>query len=189
GSEVHPGDVRLVDLNNDGIINIYDQTAIGNTKPIVFYGATLGFNVAGVDFSVLLQGVANRTYQQTDYAFGSGCDRQGYAYLLGRWTPQTAETATYPRLTLGADPTNTPYLNNSGSWTRSGEYLRIRNIDLGYTSPFAVSRRIRVSSLRIFANAQNLFTVTPYDRLDPEINGDTAYPIQRVFNFGVNIKL
>lgn len=189
GSEVHPGDVRLVDLNNDGIINIYDQTAIGNTKPIVFYGATLGFNVAGVDFSVLLQGVANRTYQQTDYAFGSGGDRQGYAYLLGRWTPETAETATYPRLTLGADPTNTPYLNNSSYWTRSGEYLRIRNIDLGYTFPFAVSRRIRVSSLRIFANAQNLFTVTPYDRLDPEINGDTAYPIQRVFNFGVNIKL
>ncbi|GGH05597.1 SusC/RagA family TonB-linked outer membrane protein [Parapedobacter pyrenivorans] len=189
GNEVHPGDVKLVDLNNDGIINIYDQTAIGNTKPLLYFGTTIGFNFAGLDFSVLLQGVANRTYQQTDYSFGSSGERQGYAYLLGRWTPETAETATYPRLTVGSDPTNTPHLNTSSYWTRSGEYLRVRNIDLGYTFPFHLSRKIRVSTLRVFANAQNLFTVTPYDRLDPEIHGDTAYPIQRVISFGVNIKL
>jgi len=189
GSEVHPGDVKLVDLNGDGIINIYDQTAIGNTKPLLYVGATIGFNFAGFDFSVLLQGVANRTYQRTDYSFGTDGERQGYTYLLGRWTPETAATATYPRLTIGSDPTNTPYLNTSSYWTRSGEYLRIRNIDLGYTFPFSLSRKIRVSSLRIFANAQNLFTLTPYDRLDPEISDDTAYPIQRVVNVGVNIKL
>jgi len=189
GSEVHPGDVKLVDLNGDGMINIYDQTAIGNTKPLLYFGTTIGFNFMGFDFSVLLQGVANRTYQQTDYSFGSDGERQGYSYLLGRWTPETAETATYPRLTIGSDPTNTPYLNTSSYWTRSGEYLRIRNIDLGYTFPFHLSRKIRVSALRIFANAQNLFTLTPYDRLDPEISGDTAYPIQRVINFGVTIKL
>lgn len=189
GNEVHPGDVKLVDLNNDGVINIYDQTAIGNTKPLLYFGTTVGFNFKGLDFSVLLQGVANRTYQQTDYAFGSSGERQGYTYLLGRWTPETAETATYPRLTIGADPTNTPYLNTSSYWTRSGEYLRIRNVDLGYTFPFHLSRKIRVSALRIFANAQNLFTLTPYDRLDPEISGDTAYPIQRVISLGVNVKL
>ncbi len=189
GNEVHPGDVKLVDLNGDGIINIYDQTAIGNTKPVLYFGATIGFNFKGIDLSVLLQGVANRTYQQTDYSFGSSGERQGYAYLMGRWTPETAETATYPRLTIGSDPTNTPYLNTSSYWTRSGEYLRIRNIDLGYTFPFSLSRKIRVSALRIFANAQNLFTLTPYDRLDPEISGDTAYPIQRIISFGVNVKL
>jgi hypothetical protein len=178
-----------VDLNGDGLINIYDQTAIGNTKPILFFGATLGFNVAGFDCSVLLQGVTNRTYQQTDYSFGSNGESQAYNYMLGRWTPETAATATYPRLTIGLDPTNTPYLNNSSYWTRSGAYLRVRNVDVGYTFPFALSKRINLSALRIFANAQNLFTMTPYDRLDPEINGNTAYPIQRVINFGVNIKL
>src|SRR5690606_27034791 len=62
GSEVHPGDVKLVDLNNDGIINVYDQTAIGNTKPLLYFGATVGFNFVGFDLSVLVQGVANRTY-------------------------------------------------------------------------------------------------------------------------------
>lgn len=189
GTKVYPGDVKLVDLNGDGIINIYDQTALGNTKPVIYYGATLGFSVKGFDMSVLLQGVENRTYQQTDYSFGSNGDRQGYQYLLGRWTPETASTATYPRLTLGLNANNTPFLNNSSFWTHSGEYLRIRNIDVGYTIPYSITSRIKVAGLRIFANAQNLFTTTPYDRLDPEVYGDTAYPIQKVFNFGVNIKL
>ena len=139
--------------------------------------------------SILLQGVKNRTYQQTDYAFGNNGDRQGYEYLLGRWTPETANTATYPRLTLGFNANNTPYLNNSSFWTHSGEYLRIRNIDVGYTLPYSITNRIKVAGLRIFANAQNLFTTTPYDRLDPEVYGDTAYPIQKIFNVGVNIKL
>ncbi|MGH2622329.1 MAG: SusC/RagA family TonB-linked outer membrane protein, partial [Sphingobacterium sp.] len=189
GSIVHPGDVRLVDLNDDGIINVYDQTAIGNTKPMVFYGTTLGFNYYGFDFSVLLQGVKNRTYQQTDYSFGDNGESQGYSYLLDRWTPETGATARYPRLTLGADPTNTPYMNNSSFWTRSGDYMRIRNISIGYTLPFVTTKKVGLSTLRIFANAQNLFTITSYDRLDPEINGNSNYPLQRVINFGVNIKL
>lgn len=189
GDPVQPGDVRLVDLNGDGLINIYDQTAIGNTNPIFYYGATMGFNYTGFDFSVLLQGVTNRSYQQTDYAFGANGDAQGYDFLLGRWTPETAESATYPRLSIGSDPTNTPYLNNSSYWTRSGSYLRIRNIELGYTLPFHITRSINVSSLRFFTNVQNLFTSTSYSRLDPEINANGAYPAQRVINFGVHIKL
>src|SRR5690606_16296724 len=101
GNAVRPGDVKLIDLNGDGIINIHDQTAIGNTKPMIYYGATLGFSFYGFDFSVLLQGVANRTYQQMDYSVGNNGDAQGYSYMMGRWTPETAETATYPRLTVG----------------------------------------------------------------------------------------
>lgn len=189
GNQVYPGDVKLVDLNNDGIINIHDQTALGNTKPIIYYGATLGFNIKGFDLSVLLQGVKNRTYQQTDMSFGNNGDRQGYDYMMNRWTPETAATATYPRLTLGSNPNNTPFLNNSSYWTRSGEYFRIRNIDVGYNLPYKLTSRFRVSGLRIFANAQNLFTSTPYDRLDPEVYGNTSYPIQKIINAGVNIKL
>ncbi len=189
GNVVHPGDVKLVDLNGDGIINIYDQTAIGNTKPSLFLGTTVGFNFKGFDVSVLLQGVLNRTYQQTDYSFGSNGEGQGFSYLMGRWTPETAATATYPRLTLGFDPTNTPYLNNSSYWTRSGEYLRIRNMDIGYTLPFSLTSKIKLAGVRVFANAYNLFTWTPYDRLDPEVPSGTAYPAQRIYNFGLNIKL
>ncbi|WP_235833014.1 SusC/RagA family TonB-linked outer membrane protein [Arcticibacter tournemirensis] len=189
GTVVYPGDVKLVDLNSDGVIDQFDQTALGNTKPQINYGATLGFNIAGFDFSILLQGVKNRTYQQMDYSFGSGGKDQGYDYMIGRWTPATAATATYPRLTVGFNANNTPYLNNSSFWTHSGEYFRIRNIDVGYTLPYSITRKLRVSGLRLFANAQNLFTETAYERLDPEVYSNAAYPIQRTINAGVNIKL
>lgn len=184
GATLHPGDVRLVDLNHDGVIDQFDETAIGSTRPQVFYGATLGCSVKGFDFSVLFQGVANRSYLMIDNSFGSGT-QQGYAYLLGRWTPETAATATYPRLTIGADPDNDSY---SSYWIRSGDYLRVRNIDIGYTLPFKITSRVRIASLRIFLNAENLFTETPYDRLDPEVPGSASYPIQRTINGGVNIK-
>jgi TonB-linked SusC/RagA family outer membrane protein len=186
---VYPGDVKLVDMNGDGIIDQFDEVALGNTKPIIYYGATLGFNVSGFDFSILLQGVKNRTYQQTDYSFGSGGKDQGYDYLLGRWTPENAATATYPRLTVGFNANNTPYLNNSSYWTHSGEYFRIKNIDVGYTFPYKLTHKLKISGLRIFANGQNLFTETAYGRLDPEIYNSTAYPTQKTINAGVNIKL
>jgi TonB-linked SusC/RagA family outer membrane protein len=188
GVTVYPGDIRLEDLNHDGVINQFDETAIGNTRPVIYYGITAGFNWKGFDFSLLLQGVKNRTYQQTDYSFGSGGKDQGYEYLMGRWTPETAAIATYPRLTVGFNANNTPYLNNSSYWTRSGEYFRIRNIALGYTVPYRLTRKVRIAQLRFFADAQNLFTQTPYDRLDPEVYSSTAYPMQRIINMGVNIK-
>ncbi|WP_237739797.1 SusC/RagA family TonB-linked outer membrane protein [Pedobacter arcticus] len=189
GTKVYPGDVKLVDLNTDGIIDQFDETALGNTKPVVYYGTTLGFNVKGFDVSVLLQGVKNRTYQQTDYSFGSGGQSQGYEYLLGRWTPETATTATYPRLTLGFNANNTPFLNNSSYWTHSGEYFRVKNVDLGYTLPYNITKKLKIAGLRLFMSGQNLFTETAYERLDPEVYGNASYPIQRTISAGVNIKL
>lgn len=189
GNKVHPGDVKLRDLNGDGIINSYDQAPIGTTKPTIYYGATFGFNWKGIDFAMLWQGVANRSYQQVDYSFGSNGEGQGFAYMLDRWTPETAQTAKYPRLTVGADPTNTPMYTGSSFWIKNGAYLRLRNVDLGYTFPQLLTQRIKLSSLRVFVNAQNLLTLTPYSRLDPEVYSPTAYPAQRIISFGVNIKL
>ncbi len=188
GTTVYPGDLKLEDLNHDGVINQFDETALGNTKPIIYYGTTLGFNFKGFEFSILLQGVKNITYQLTDYSFGSGGKDQGYNYLVGRWIPEDAAKATYPRLTIGFNANNTPYLNNSSYWTRPGEYFRVRNIDIGYTIPYKITKKIKVSEVRFFANAQNLFTQTPYDRLDPEVYSSTAYPMQRTITAGVNIK-
>lgn len=188
GTKVYPGDVKLVDLNGDGKIDQFDQTAIGNTKPIIYYGTTFGFSFKGFDCSILLQGVKNRTYQQMDYSFGADGKSQGYDYLIGRWTPENAATATYPRLTLGFNANNTPYLNTSSYWTRSGEYFRIKNVDIGYTFPLK-NNKLKLSGIRIFVNAQNLFTSTEYSRLDPEVYSSTVYPIQRIINAGINIKL
>ena len=186
GGTIYPGDIKLIDLNNDGIIDQFDQRAVGNSKPVFYYGATLGFSVAGFDLSVLLQGVRNRTYQSVDYSFGLFGKEQGYGYLMGRWTPETAGTATYPRLTVGVNNHN---YSNSSYWIHSGEYFRVKNIDIGYTFPYKLTHRLKISMLRIFANAQNLFTETSYSRLDPEFMGYGNYPLQRIINTGENIKL
>ncbi len=192
GYTLQPGDIRLKDLNEDGTINEYDQTSIGTSKPLVYYGITTGFSFKGFDISVLLQGVQNRRYLLIDPSFGTTGRNQAFTYDIGRWTPETANSATYPRLTPGYNANND--INPSfgvGSistfWVHSGDYFRIKNIDVGYTVPYKLTNRFKLSSLRVFANALNLFTYAKYGRVDPEVSYQ-VYPIQRVINFGVNVK-
>lgn len=183
GYTLQPGDIKYVDQNGDGTINQYDQVAIGTKKPLIYYGLNAGFSFKGFDIQVLLQGISNRTYVWNDFSFGLG-SQQAYSYIVGRWTPETAETATYPRLTPGIN------INNdieSSYWVRSGDYFRIKNAEVGYTVPFKFTNRLKISSVRFFANGLNLFTKAAFDLVDPEVYGQ-VYPIQRVINFGVNVK-
>lgn len=193
GYSAQAGDVKYADLNHDGIINQFDITAIGNTKPLVFYGTTVGFNYKGFNFSALLQGVANRQLLY-DNGLVSGFEGvgflglvysgQGYDILSSRWTPETAATATTPRLSLG-NANNTAW---STLYVRSGNYFRLKNAEVGYSLPAAWAHKISVSGIRIFVNGENLWTLYGYKGMDPEVNG-IAYPIQRVFNAGINVKL
>lgn len=189
---VQPGDIKYRDLNSDGVINQYDQTVIGNTKPLSFYGLTAGFNFKGFDVSVLFQGAYNRDMYVmngiTDAGFQVVGQSYGQAYeqILGRWTPETAETATYPRLTAGNNINNT---QSSSFWVRSGDYVRVKNISIGYTLPARISNRYSISQVKFFVNAQNLFTKAAYDAVDPEVGSFTNYPIMRVISAGLNIKL
>jgi hypothetical protein len=109
---------------------------------------------------------------------------QGYESLAGRWTPETAGTATMPRLSLG-NANNTAW---STLYVRSGNYLRLKNAEIGYNLPALWARKIRVSGIRVFVNGENLVTLYGYKGMDPEVN-NVAYPIQRVFNVGINVKL
>ncbi|MFS8616366.1 MAG: SusC/RagA family TonB-linked outer membrane protein [Solitalea sp.] len=185
-----PGDIKYRDLNNDGVINQFDEAPIGSTKPLLFYGATLGFSFKGFDLSVLVQGVHNRSILlagAAEWEFNTLSQNTGQAFEhhLNRWTPETAETATYPRLT-------TEFNNNnrltSSYWVKSGNYFRIKNVDIGYTLPSSVTDRLKLGRVRIFANGLNLFTESAIDRIDPEVYG-SAYPLQKVFNAGVNVNL
>lgn len=188
GYTLQPGDIKYRDLNNDGVINQYDETLISSDKPFIYYGVTAGFNFKGFDANVLLQGVQNRTYFSSDYAFGSGTG-QAFSNIIDRWTPETSTAATYPRLTPGINGNNDPFIlsRQSTFWMHSGNYFRIKNVEIGYTLPYALAKRLKLSGVRFFANGLNLFTHAAYDRLDPEVNGQ-VYPIQRVINFGINIK-
>ncbi|MEJ7694815.1 SusC/RagA family TonB-linked outer membrane protein [Daejeonella sp.] len=183
-----PGDLKYRDLNGDNIINQFDQAPIGSEKPLLYYGATLGFNYRGFDFNMLLQGVANRTrlaLGDSEVEFQNNGNYQAFEHHLNRWTPANAANANYPRLSVGVN------INNqvpSSFFIRSADYMRLKNAEIGYTFPKRLASKLRLSSLRLFANGLNLFTSAEYDRLDPEYFG-ASIPVQRVVNAGINIKL
>jgi hypothetical protein len=169
---------------------VFDETALGTTKPLFFYGFTAGFSWKGLDFSLLLNGVTNRNvwmnnsnmleFQQNS----NGGYGQAFAHHLNRWTAATAATATYPRLSLDNNPNNH---RNSSFWLKDGSYMRLRNIELGYSLPTRWTGIIGITKARAFVNAVNLLTFTKMKDVDPEVlNWD--YPNQRVINFGINIQ-
>lgn len=183
GYTLQPGDIKYKDLNGDGLINQYDQTAIGETKPLMFYGVTASISYKGFDINVLLQGVANRKYLLTDYSFGSGT-QQAYTYIVGRWTPETSTASSFPRLTPGSNANNDLWSNY---WMRNGNYFRLKNAEIGYSLPYKLVNRLKMTQIRVFANGLNLFTHAAFDRVDPEVY-QQVYPNQRIINFGLNVK-
>jgi TonB-linked SusC/RagA family outer membrane protein len=190
-SSLRPGDIRYLDRNNDGQITIDDQGPIGNAKPTIYYGLNTGFSFKGLDLSVLVQGTGNRqSYLDGDFmnGYGNSGQNNAYAYNLGRFTEATAETAQQPRLWLGNNTNNT---QTSSFWLKNNDFIRLKNVELGYTFPEKLSRRIGLPSVRLFANGLNLLTrANIHDvrkDLDPEAWG-AAYPIMKIVNFGINIK-
>lgn len=191
GYTPQPGDIKYKDLNDDGVIDYFDQTTIGGRKPLAFYGVTLGANYKGFNFSIIVQGVANRQINVQNNVidhFGldySTTNAQAYASATGRWTPETAGQATLPRLAVSA--ANNNYLFST-YYLKSGNYVRLRNAELGYSLPYSLLRRMRISGLKIFLDGENLFTIAGFKGMDPEVM-PSNYPIQRVVTAGVNIKL
>ncbi|UYQ94442.1 SusC/RagA family TonB-linked outer membrane protein [Chitinophaga horti] len=186
-----PGDIRYKDLNGDGVIDQFDEAPIGTNKPRFYYGATLGFSWKGLEASMLLQGVENRMNYVANFATEAGFQfvnftyGQAYEQITGRWTPETAATATYPRLTADANYNYNKAM--SSFWVRDGSYFRLKNLHVAYNLPYRWMQRLHLGSVKVFANAQNLFTHAGYDFIDPEV-GIGAYPIQRVINTGINLK-
>ncbi|UCS93361.1 SusC/RagA family TonB-linked outer membrane protein [Echinicola marina] len=196
GYEVKPGDMKYKDLNGDGLINEFDHTAIAGLKPYSFFGLTAGFNVKGLDFSVLLQGAYNRDININNDVMQAGFQVYGQQYgqayqpVLGRWTPENKDIATHPRLTAGGNLYNiSPGFATGSHMIKDGDYVRVKNVSIGYTLPPTLSRKIANAQVRIFANATNLFTFSHYSWVDPEVTNFTSYPNTRVISGGLNIKL
>ncbi len=188
GYALQPGDIRYKDLNGDGVINQFDIAPIGRSSPSIPFGLTLGTRWKGFDATILLQGSLSRTiYLQgaSEYAFQNNGFGGAFEQHLDRWTPQNTG-ASYPRLSLGNNLNN--YAPTSSYWLHDNSYVRLKNVELGYTVPLNLSRRVRLQGVRFFTSATNLLSFSQYDRVDPEIF-NAAYPQQRLFNFGFNIKL
>lgn len=194
--DAKPGDVRFVDLNNNGQIDDGDRTKLGKATPDWTFGFNAGFDWKGIDFSMVWQGVAgNDVYdatRRTDIA-STNLPR----WMLNRWTgPGTSNSI--PRFTL--NDTNGNWTKPSDLYVKDGSYLRLKNITIGYTLPQKWTQRFFVKKLRIYVSAENLFTSTKYDGFDPEISASTSglqtlsmgidkgvYPQSRTFYFGANI--
>jgi TonB-linked SusC/RagA family outer membrane protein len=189
GYTAHAGDIKYRDLNSDGVINQFDQTAIGRNGPLFFYGLSFGISWKGFDISALIQGVQNRELVvggSSYWAFQSSGLGQAYHHNLNRWTPENAANATYPRLTYSYNSNNNAI---SSYWIRNGDYFRLKNAEIGYSLPASLIGRIKLKTVRVFANGYNLLThaSSELDGRDPESFG-FGYPIQRLFNFGINVK-
>ena len=193
-NNIQPGDIKYKDMNGDKVINEFDRTVIGGDKPYSYFGIDLGFEWKGLEFSMFWQGAYNRELMLNDWTllegFQSSNQQYGQAYenMLDRWTPETAETATLPRLTAGGSKYNQGNGWNSSFWLRSGNFIRLKNISLGYNLPDSFCRNyLGGTRVKIFVNGQNLLTKSACDLVDPEV-GFTSYPIQRCLSTGINVR-
>lgn len=193
--QLRAGDIRYEDLNDDGKITEADMTWIGNpAMPEIVYGFGASLNYKGFDFSFLFQGGANRSSYLSGgwYFYPFQADRgpkfMGNVMTIfkDRWTVDNPDPHAFsPRLSYGADANN---YKTSTWWQRDSGYLRLKNVEIGYTLPSAWASKLRCSSLRIYATGVNLFTVSKFisDYWDPETGAD-AYPMQRQVFVGVNL--
>ncbi|QPH40840.1 SusC/RagA family TonB-linked outer membrane protein [Pedobacter endophyticus] len=182
-----PGDIKYRDLNADGVISTLDQKRISGDKPLVFGGLNLSFNYKGFDLKALLQGVANREIMIDPTSQLALNNNTGYVLdytTENRWTPQNQENATLPRLTLGTNVNNN---QTSTFWSKNGNYLRLKNVELGYSLPRQLTNKLKIKSLRFFVNSYNLLTISQLD-FDPE-SYLSGFPNQRVINGGVSLTL
>lgn len=186
-TDVRPGDIKYKDQNKDGKIDSNDYYPIGYTSmPQITLGLHGGITFKGFDMDIFFQGAANRTvYCGGKYYHAFQNDAKVSSIALGRWTPETAETATYPRL---SSENNLNNYQASSFWQKNGNFLKLRSLEIGYTLPFQFSRKINLEKVRIFANGTNLFSLDHMDGFtDPETM--SGYPALRTISFGLSIQL
>ena len=192
-NNIQAGDVKYKDMNVDGEINEFDRTVIGGDKPTCYFGIDLGFEWKGLEVTALIQGAYNRDLYNSDRTLLEGFQvigqsyGQAYTNLLNRWTPETAETATYPRLTAGGNMYNYGNNWNSSLFVQNGNYIRLKNATVSYKLPENFCRNyLGGLRVKIFVQGQNLLTWSRTRLQDPEVTF-TSYPLQRTITTGINL--
>lgn len=204
GQELHPGDIKYKDIDGNGFIDDDDIVPIGNTRtPEIAYGFGLSAQWKNFDFSILFQGSGKADIILEGwnvFPFSSGeTGNFLHAVVEDRWISReisgTAATerqnASFPRLTYGKNANNEKW---STFWLRKVNYLRLKNLEIGYTLPRAFSRKLRMEKARIYFMGYNLACWSPFKWWDPEQAGGqngsrngNVYPIQATYTFGLNV--
>lgn len=192
------GRFKYKDVNGDGLITNADRTFIGNPNPKVTAGLNLGVTYKNFDASVFLYGsFGNKLWNNVKYwrdFYSSFQTAKSYTALYDSWTP-TNHNAKAPIQELDASTSSGATPNSY--FVENGTYVRLRNAQIGYTFNIAGLKKAGIQKLRIYASATNLFTLTGYSGIDPELGGSTAnfgidegtYASPRTFLFGVNFSL
>lgn len=186
GMQVMPnakaGDLKFVDLNKDGQLNDLDRTMVGNPHPDFTFGFTLGADYKGFDFSAFFQGsVGNDLLNILKYDLygGVGWYNAPKDILTTFWN---GEGSTNKNFAIDADSR----LNREMSewFVEDGSYIRLKNLQIGYTLPHDITSKVKIDNLRVYFAVQNLFTITGYSGLDPEIGEYGGNPIYRGVDMG-----
>ena len=188
-----PGDFKFANLNNDGAIDDNDRKFIGNPNPKLIYGFNLGGNYKGFDLVVYLQGVLGNDIYNYAKSFAQPNLQNTLADAYTKAWTKEGDNAEYPRISLTNDNNN---FRTSSWFVESGSYLRVQNVQLGYSLPESFLQKSKViHSCRIYIGGQNLLTITKYSGPDPDIGSTSPlnigfdpirYPSARTFTIGLN---
>ncbi|MCF2516291.1 TonB-dependent receptor [Dyadobacter sp. CY351] len=196
--QIVPGDVRFLDLNNDGIVDDDDRTIIGSPQPKINYGFSAGANYKGFDFTLFFVGVGGVSIYNADRMQGLDASYPFnlYADALNSWNGEGSSN-TIPRMSINNTNRN---FRPSDLFVEKGDYLRLKNMTLGYAIPKNAISKLKMSQARIYVTGQNLLTFTKYSGLNPELgyvgsggtynqlNVDYAqYPLARTWTIGATI--
>lgn len=197
-NRIQPGDFKYKDINGDGIVNNFDKIPIGNPSfPERMYGLTLNADYKGFDISVLFQGVSSVSYFYTRFQsfmeFGNTTPTGSPAYLNESWTPERYESGlpiNFPRFILMQG--NNPNTVGSEFFLTDASYLRLKNMEIGYSFSNQILQRFKIKHCRLYANGNNLLTWSKlYQGIDPEMSwsdvNEEPYPLTRTLNIGINL--
>lgn len=197
GSDYGGGDIKYTDVNGDGVISTADRVPIGYpTSPEIIYGFGASFGYKGLDFSFFFQGLARESFwidatsRYGTYTAGTGPfvnDTQLLkAYADSHWSEDNRDVyALYPRYSAYQNYNNT---QTSTWWMRDGSFLRLKQLELGYTLPQKLTQKIHIDNLRAYVQGNNLLCFSKFKLWDPELAGEGLnYPIQRTINIGINV--
>jgi len=184
------GDFKYADINGDGKIDLSDRIVLGNPNPKFTYGLNTNFAYKNFDLTLDIQGVADVDVFNANLSNRFGNENYTKDFFDHRWTGQGTSN-TYPSADLAGGLNNAP----NSFYVEKGDYIRLRNIQLGYSLPNAIVNKWKMQRLRVFINAQNAFNIFGYKGFSPEVGGtptnagiDTnVYPLFATYNFGVNV--
>jgi len=188
-SRTSPGDIRFKDLNNDGVINDKDRTYLGSPNPTFIFAMNNTFAYKGFDLSIFLQGVTGNKIFNANRLWSEAMDvaQNQTIATLNRWNGEGSSN-TMPRAVFNDPNQNTRV---SDRYIEDGSYLRIKNVTFGYSIPVNLLKKVHFSTARFYFSVQNLFTLTKYTGIDPEVGSNgidsNVYPVTKTYSIGVNV--